>query len=131
MKWFAYILCTSIVLLALNIGNACTVIVAGKKATVDGSVLVSHSDGGADCKFRVIPRKTYPKGSKAPVYWGIQDIRPSMDSLGKIIGYIPQVEQTYSYIHSSLPHINEFQLAIGESTLSQREELKFKFGEGR
>ncbi|MHC1703163.1 MAG: dipeptidase [Tenuifilaceae bacterium] len=130
MKWFAYIFSIVFVLAHTNIGNACTVIVAGKKATVDGSVLVSHSDGGVDCRLRVIPRMKYPKRTMAPVYWGIQDIRPSMDSLGKIIGYIPQVEETYSYIHSALPHINEYQLAIGESTLSQREELKFKMGEG-
>ena len=31
--------------------KACTVIVAGKKATVDGSVLNSHTDAGADCRI--------------------------------------------------------------------------------
>lgn len=129
MKWFAYIICLAFALTLTNKGNSCTVIVAGKKATVDGSVLVSHSDGGADCRLRVIPRMTFPKGSMAPVYWGIQDIHP-MDSLGKIIGYIPQVEKTFSYIHSALPHINEYQLAIGESTMSQRDELKFEMKDG-
>lgn len=113
------------IVIQINVSSACTIIVAGKKATTDGSVLVSHSDGGSDCRLRVIPSFTYPKGTMAPVYWGIQDIRP-LDSLGEIIGYIPQVEKTFSYIHSALPHINEHQLAIGESTMSQRAELKYK-----
>jgi dipeptidase len=128
MKKIIQIICITITL-SYSSSYACTVIVAGKKATVDGSVLVSHSDGGADCRLRVIPRMKFPKGAMAPVYWGIQDIRP-LDSLGKVIGYIPQVQETYSYIHSALPHINEFQLAIGESTLSQREELKFDMKDG-
>ena len=34
-------------------GDACTVVIAGKKATVDGSVLNSHTDCGPDCR---IPR---------------------------------------------------------------------------
>lgn len=110
--------------------DACTVIVAGKKATVDGSVLVSHSDGGAECRLSVIPRMSFKEGAKAPVYWGIQDIDKPIDDYGEIIGYIPQVRETYSYIHSALPHINEFQLAIGESTMSQREEMKFERLEG-
>ena len=129
MKRYSAILSILIAFSISESSSACTIIVAGKKATTDGSVLVSHSDGGADCRLRVIPRLTFPKGTMAPVYWGIQDIRP-MDSLGKVIGYIPQVEHTYSYIHSSLPHINEFQLAIGESTLSQRDELKFEMKDG-
>lgn len=129
MKNIVTYLIIPLALLSNISSNACTVIVAGKKATVDGSVLVSHSDGGADCRLRIIPGSTFPKGAMSPIYWGMQDIRP-MDSLGKVIGYIPQADKTFTYIHSALPHINEHQLAIGESTLSQREELKFKFGEG-
>ena len=102
----------------------CTIIVAGKKATTDGSVIVSHSDGGPDCRFRVIPRMKFPKGTMTPVYWGIQDPQQPLDSYGDTLGYIPQVEETYQYIHSAYSHINEFQLAIGESTMSQKEELR-------
>ncbi|MDA3780150.1 MAG: C69 family dipeptidase [Bacteroidales bacterium] len=105
--------------------EGCTIIVVGKKASKDGSVIVSHSDGGKDCRLHVVPRMTFPEGTKAPIFWGIQDIDKEIDNYGEIIGYLPQVRETYSYIHSALPHINEFQLAIGESTMSQREELKF------
>ena len=103
---------------------ACTIIVVGKKATTDGSVIVSHSDAGADCRIRIIPRMKFPKGAMAPVYWGIQDPQQPLDSYGDTLGFIPQVEETYRYIHSAYSHINEFQVAIGESTMSQREMLK-------
>jgi len=119
------ILVSLILLLGSIKSESCTVIVVGKKASKDGSVIVSHSDGGKECRLHVVPRMTFPKGSKAPIYWGIQDIDKAIDNYGEIIGYMPQVQETYSYIHSALPHINEFQLSIGESTLSQRKELKF------
>lgn len=104
--------------------KACTIIAVGKKASKDGSVIVSHTDCGDNSRFKVMHGRKFPKGSLAPVYWGLQDVRHPLDSMGKIIGYIPQVEQTYTYIRSAYSHINEYQLAIGESTLSQREELK-------
>jgi len=111
--------------------HACTIIVAGKKATTDGSVIVSHSDAGADCRIRVIPRMKFPKGAMAPVYWGIQDPQQPLDQYGDTLGFIPQVEETYRYIHSAYSHINEFQVAIGESTMSQREVLKVERDTGK
>ncbi|PKP04273.1 MAG: peptidase [Bacteroidetes bacterium HGW-Bacteroidetes-9] len=107
-----------------NQTKACTIIAVGKKASKDGSVIVSHTDCGDNSRFKVMHGRKFPKGSMAPVYWGLQDVRQPLDSMGKIIGYIPQVEQTYTYIRSAYSHINEYQLAIGESTMSQREELK-------
>ncbi|MFC1725998.1 dipeptidase, partial [candidate division KSB1 bacterium] len=64
------------------------------------------------------------------VYYGIQDVRKPIENFGEILGYIPQVEKTYTYFHSAYPHMNEYQLAIGESTLSQKEELKVDRGTG-
>jgi dipeptidase len=66
----------------------------------------------------------------APVHWGIQDPAYPLDEYGEVIGHIPQVERTYTYIHSAYPHINEHQLAIGESTTEQRSELDLEKGEG-
>jgi dipeptidase len=102
----------------------CTDIVVGKKVSVDGSVIISHTGCGPECRIHVVPAQTFKKGAMAPVYYGIQDVKKPIHNYGEIIGYIPQVEKTYAYIHSAYPHINEHQLAIGESTLSQREELK-------
>lgn len=111
--------------------KACTVIVAGKKATVDGSVLNSHTDAGADCRIQVVAGQKYPAGSMAPVYYGIQRVDLPLEENGEILGYIPQVEQTYTYFQSAYSHINEYQLCIGESTLSQRPELQVDKGEGK
>lgn len=102
----------------------CTDIVVGKKVSKDGSVIISHTGCGPECRIHVVPAQIFKKGTMAPVYYGIQDVKKPIHNYGEIIGYIPQVEKTYAYIHSAYPHINEHQLAIGESTLSQREELK-------
>ena len=128
MKKLSITLC--IFLLAFFQSQACTVIIAGKKATVDGSVLNSHTDAGADCRIRVVPGQKFPKGSQAPVYYGIQRVDLPLSENGEILGYIPQVEETFTYFQSAYSHINEYELCIGESTLSQRPELQVDKGEG-
>ncbi len=104
--------------------RACTIIAVGKEASADGSVFISHTDCGADCRIRVVPGQSFEKGSMAEVYWGIQDINRPLDDYGEVLGTIPQVEETYTYFHSAYPHMNEHQLAIAESTTSQREAMK-------
>ena len=104
-------------------GFTCTDIVVGKKASKDGSVIVSHTGCGPECRVHYVPAKDWPEGSKAPVYWGLQDVKKPMLDYGEIIGYIPQASHTYAYFHTAYSHINEHQLSIGESTLSQRTEL--------
>lgn len=115
----------SIIIFAYQFSDilACTVIVAGKNATADGSVMISHTDAGPDSRIFRVPAQTFKSGDKAPVYWGIQDAELPLNDDGKIIGYIPQVEKTYAYFQSAYSHINEYQLGIAESTTAQREEL--------
>ncbi len=103
--------------------NACTIIAVGKKASADGSVIISHTDTGPDSRIFVVPAMTFKPGEKAPVYWGIQDADRDLYDDGIILGYIPQVEQTYKYFQSAYSHVNEYQLGLGESTIAQREEL--------
>ncbi len=103
--------------------NACTVIVAGKKATADGSVMISQTDAGPDSRIFRVPAQKFKPGDKAAVYFGIQDAERPLNDDGTILGYIPQVEKTYAYFQSAYSHINEFQLGIAESTTSQRDEL--------
>lgn len=111
-------------LVLTNFGsNACTIVAVGKKASADGSVIISHTDTGPDSRIFYVPGKSFKRGELAPVYWGIQDAdRPLLDD-GKIIGYIPQVEKTFGYFQSAYSHMNEYQLGIAESTTAQREEL--------
>ncbi len=103
--------------------DGCTVIAVGRKASADGSVILSHTDAGPDSRLYVVPAARHKAGATAPIYWGIQDAgRPLRDD-GEVLGTIPQASETYAYIHSAYPHINEYQLAIAESTINQRQEL--------
>ena len=103
--------------------SGCTIVAVGKKASRDGSVMVSHTDCGPDSRIYVVAGQTHRPGSRAPVYWGIQDAHRPLKDDGEVIGTIPQVPHTYRYFHSAYPHMNQFQLAIAESTMSQRPEL--------
>jgi len=102
---------------------ACTVIAVGKKASADGSNIISHTDTGQDSRIFVVPAQTFKPGEQAAVYWGIQDSDRPLTDDGKILGYIPQVEKTYKYFQSAYSHLNEYQLGIGETTTDQRSEL--------
>ena len=117
--------------------ESCTVIGAGRLATVDGSVITSHTDCCSECRIQVIPGRTYPKGAQAPVHWGMvyfgaEDERHALPlgEFGRVIGHIPQVERTFTYFHTGYSQMNERQLAIGESTCSQRAELDVAWIEG-
>jgi dipeptidase len=111
--------------------DSCTDIIVGKDASVDGSVITSHTGCCPECRVHVVPAQTFKKSAKAPVYYGLQDVKKPLHKYGKVIGYIPQVEKTYAYFHTGYPQMNEHQLAIGESTLSQRDELKVDYGWGK
>ncbi|NOQ27012.1 MAG: peptidase [Bacteroidales bacterium] len=113
-----------ILFLGLNISSqACTVIAVGKKASADGSNIISHTDTGPDSRIFVVPAQTFKPGEKAAIYWGIQDADRPLNDDGIILGYIPQVENTFKYFQSAYSHVNEYQLGIGESTTAQRNEL--------
>ena len=113
----------SLLIASASLHSQCTAIIVGKDATADGSVIVSHTDCASNSRIHVVPAQKFERGAMAPVYYGIQDVRRPLHDYGEIIGYIPQVEETYAYIHSAYPHINEHQLAFGEATISQRTEL--------
>ncbi len=113
-----------VMLASINTTEACTIIAVGKDASADGSVLISQTDTGQDSRIYVVHGKKFEPGSKAPVYFGIQDATNELKDDGEILGYIPQAEQTYTYFHTAYSHINEHQLAIAESTTDQHEELK-------
>ncbi|ALO14627.1 Dipeptidase A [Salinivirga cyanobacteriivorans] len=122
MKNFIRLLTISFLLFSIQ-SHACTIIAVGKKASKDGSNIISHSDAGPDSRIFVVPAMTFEEGAKAPVYWGIQDATLPLDKDGEILGYIPQIRQTYKYFHSAYSQVNEYQLGIAESTTAQRDEL--------
>lgn len=105
------------------IANACTIIVVGKKASADGSNIISHTDTGPDSRIFVVPAQSFKPGTMTPIYWGIQDADRPLNDDGIILGYIPQAEHTFKYFQSAYSHLNEYQLGIGESTTAQKNEL--------
>lgn len=117
------ILILGLILLANPSLYSCTVIAVGKNASADGSVIISHTDTGPDSRIFFVPGKSFKKGEMAPIFWGIQDADRPLNDDGKILGYLPQVEQTFGYFQSAYSHMNEYQLGIAESTTNQRKEL--------
>lgn len=109
----------------------CTVIVVGPQASAEGCTWLTHSDTGQDSRIRKIPAQDHEPGSTAALHWGLQEIRsPDLADFGEVLGQLPQVPRTQAYLHSAYPHLNEHQLALAESTTSQRPELRCARGEG-
>ena len=91
---------------------ACTNLIVGKKASVDGSVLVSYNadDYGMFGHLCHYPAGMHKKGEMRKIFdW----------DTGEYHGEIPEAPVTYNVIGN----INEFQLSIGETTYGGREEM--------
>jgi len=105
----------------------CTSIMAGRLATTDGSVITSHTcDGPYRTWLDIFPHTKYEKGTIHPVYSGTLDPRETPWDMRNVkkTGEIPEVEETYSFLNTAYPCLNEKQLAIGETTLGGRRELR-------
>lgn len=105
--------------------SSCTSIMAGRLATTDGSVITAHScDGNYRTWLNIVPSAEYLKGSKNKIYEGKLHNETSWDLRGLVLkGEIPQVVQTYAFLNTAYPCMNEHQLAIGETTVGGRMEL--------
>jgi len=107
------IICVALLCGMFQYAAACTNLIVGKKASADGSVIVSYA---ADSYGMFGTLYHSPAGFHQP--GEMVDI-VNWDS-GKYLGKIPQVAQTYNVIGN----INEFQLTIAETTFGGREELR-------
>ena len=114
--------------------EACTVIIVGKNASVDGSVMSTHTCdcGVCDWTFRYIPAADWPAGSTRKIYhidqffayppdvglkW--EKIRDNFSGLE-----IPQPAHTFGYIHGAFGYMNDNQVAIGESTIGAQKKME-------
>lgn len=91
----------------------CTNLIAGRKATTDGSTMISYAADSYSLFGALYhyPSQTYPPGSMLDIYeW----------DTGKYLGQIKQVEKTYSVTGN----MNENQVSIAETTFGGREELR-------
>ncbi|MCQ2146650.1 MAG: C69 family dipeptidase [Bacteroidales bacterium] len=91
---------------------ACTSFIVGKKASADGSVMVTYNDDsygkfGYLCHY---PAGKHAKGEMRKIYnW----------ENGTYLGEIPEARETFNVIGN----INQFQLCITETTFTGRDEL--------
>ena len=95
-----------------NSASACTNLIVGKKASKDGSVIISYSqdDYGSFEPLRVIPAADHPVGTMHPLYHYESN---------NYLGEIPEVAHTYGVVGL----MNEFQVSIHETTYGGRAEL--------
>ncbi len=106
--------------------SGCTSIMVGKSATTDGSVITCHTcDGNYRMWVNMVPPEKYPEGAKNKVYTGKMHTETSWDLRGiSEKGEIAQVEKTYAFLNTAYPCMNERQLAIGETTIGGKRELR-------
>lgn len=112
MKKKLFIVATALAFVSVMETMACTSFLVGKKASVDGSVMISYAadSHGLYGELYRWPAAVWPKGSMLEIReW----------DTNKPLGKIPQVERTYSVVGN----MNEHQVAITESTFGGRPEL--------
>jgi dipeptidase len=119
----------------------CSTILVGKKATSDGSVLMSSScDGDIMGLIYIMPAQKYPRGTKLPMYWNLPRPKTYQEYLFNLrkgydlVGHLP-VEQTYRSIilagnveNMTTGGINECGLSIAIEFLPMRSGLACKRG---
>ncbi|MCH5238675.1 MAG: C69 family dipeptidase [Muribaculaceae bacterium] len=92
--------------------DACTNLIAGKKATTDGSVMITYA---ADSHSLYGDLSHTPRAKHAP-----GEMRKVVEwDTNKPLGEIPQPSETYNVVGN----MNEYQVAIGETTWGGHEEL--------
>ena len=126
---------TALLLSLLVPTQGCTTLLLGKDATVDGSVIATHSNDGeavTDPRLVRIPAADWPAGSTRPVWPSPEDYPryvgaargapPYFAAAGENetapVGAIAQVNHTYAYFEETYGALSEVQLGIGESTCS-------------
>lgn len=106
------IIAFSVMLAFVTDAVACTNLIVTKGASADGSTLVSYSADsyGMYGFLRHYQRATHSPGTKRPIHdW----------DTGKFLGEIEEAPVTYNVIGN----MNEYQVTIGETTFTGREEL--------
>jgi dipeptidase len=106
-------------------GESCTSIMVGKKASTDGSVITSHTcDGRYRTWLSIEKGEKFEKDATHKVYKGTLKTETRWDMRKtNLAGEIPEAKETYAYLNTAYPCLNEKQLAIGETTIVGPKEL--------
>mmetsp|Transcript_3338 Transcript_3338/g.6343 ORF Transcript_3338/g.6343 Transcript_3338/m.6343 type:complete len:605 (+) Transcript_3338:94-1908(+) len=127
-------LCTVLIGWLFSISSACSTFAAGKKASTDGSVMLSQTVDGEynpDARLCYVPAKAHAPNATRPIYFAYEEFPRYVGSgrgacyeqtFGKKpyepMGYIPEVEHTYAYWDGTYGIMNEHGVGIGETTCS-------------
>lgn len=115
-----------LVALSADEAGSCTSIMVGRKASVDGSVMTSHTCDShrSGSEIFVVAAARHKAGARRLLTKRRDDDEGPMPRYAREpIGKIPQVAKTFGYLGPAYAVMNERQLAIGESTFGGREEL--------
>jgi dipeptidase len=110
--------------------DGCTSLLVGRLASADGSTMTSHScDSTTDRTWKtIVPHRTHAAGDKAKVYFEPKRAKGPDDPDRIETGELRQAPETFAYLNAAYPIMNEHQLAIGETTIGGRFELKSDAG---
>jgi dipeptidase len=105
--------------------DGCTSIQVGRLASADGSVMTAHTcDGNYRMWVNIVPPGKYKPGEKNKIYSGKMHTETPQEMRGVLqTGEIPQVGETFMFMNTAYPCMNEAGLAIGETTIGGRREL--------
>jgi len=106
--------------------DKCTSVFVGRLATADGSTMTSHScDSGTDRTWiTIVPHAQHAPGAMEKVYFDPKRTKGPNDTDRIETGEIPYPAETHAFVNAAYPIMNEYQLAIGETTIGGRSELK-------
>jgi dipeptidase len=107
--------------------DACTTITVGKLASADGSVITTHTcDSRVDRTWiDIVPARKYKPGAMRKTYLKTHMTVSAYDlSKQELKGEIPQALETYKYLNTTLPCLNEYQLAVGEATFGGKKIMR-------
>ncbi|HNS04903.1 MAG TPA: C69 family dipeptidase, partial [Candidatus Saccharicenans sp.] len=106
-------------------GSGCTSIMVGRLASDDGSVITCHTcDGNYRQWVNIVPHRQNKPDSTNKLYDGKMHTETPDDMRRvRFKGEIPEVAETYAFLNTAYPALNEKGLAIGETTIEGRPEL--------
>ena len=106
--------------------DECTSLVVGRLASVDGSVITSHTcDGVSRTWIKVVPAADHHRKETVDIFKNTRRTAFDGDTTGvRYAGQIPQARHTYAYLNTAYPCMNEKQVAMGETTFSGPDTLR-------
>ena len=135
-RTLALVLMVAVAGMPLQRTVSCSTILAGKQATADGSVLMSHScDGDVMGLVYVVPAHAYPPGTRLPMYWNVprpntyEEYQANVRKGYDLVGTLPVTETHRSLILAgnlesmTTGGLNEYGLSIGIEFLPMRQGL--------